>query len=149
MPVAERRRPEWPAAARMHLRLVVRGTHRAWLTLRTHISSAPFPTCPSPPQTQPNRQSTRSPQHDDMLVEPCPFIPAELENLVGMLDPTTTDSDEPQYAEDFRCPAPCSFLRVGQTFAGQQRAAHQSFAQEQWGVTVRIQVPSYVSRPVC
>lgn len=73
------------------------------------------------------------------MPEPCPFIPAELDNLVGMLDPANTDSDEPHYAEDFRSPAPCSFLRVGQTFSGQQRAAHTSFSQEQWSVSVRIQ----------
>lgn len=95
----------------------------------------------TPPQ---NPQTTRSPQPDDMLLEPCPFIPAELDNLVGMLDPANIDSDElrneQQFEEDFRCPAPCSFLRVGQTFSGLQRAAHSAGSQEQWGVSVRIQV---------
>lgn len=62
------------------------------------------------------------------------------------IDPRPADA---QYPEDFSPPAPCSFLRVGQTFTGQQRAAHSSYTQrsmhsshqqERWGVTIRIQV---------
>lgn len=81
-----------------------------------------------------------SPQREDVLAEPCPFVPAVLDSFIGAIDHSPVVDVDTRYPEDFSAPVPCSFLRVGQTFTGQQRAAHTSSSQEQWGVTVRIQV---------